>query len=198
MTYKAVGIDPGLAQTSIVLLSENNNNCVSKIIKTNPKDSKIERLFQIEKGLNEFFSKHNPDLIILENYAFGVGRSDNKQKRKASMAFDMGEVGWCIRRQLALNCCKFYVISNTTIKKFACHGRAQKDEMLLYVYKNWGITFKDHNLADAYAMAKLGMAILGKEPELTKVQESVVRDISKKKETDDISYYSYKLPEVKI
>lgn len=43
-----------------------------------------------------------------------------------------------------------------TLKKFAAgKGNAKKQEMLLQIYKRWGVEFTDDNAADAYALARL-------------------------------------------
>jgi Holliday junction resolvasome RuvABC endonuclease subunit len=43
-----------------------------------------------------------------------------------------------------------------TLKKYASgKGNAKKQEMLLQIYKRWGVEFSDDNAADAYALARL-------------------------------------------
>jgi hypothetical protein len=43
-----------------------------------------------------------------------------------------------------------------TLKKYATgKGTAKKQEMLLQMYKRWGVEFNDDNAADAYALARL-------------------------------------------
>ena len=43
-----------------------------------------------------------------------------------------------------------------TLKKYAAgKGTAKKQEMLLQIYKRWGIEFNDDNAADSYALARL-------------------------------------------
>ena len=43
-----------------------------------------------------------------------------------------------------------------TLKKFAAgKGNAKKQEMLLQIYKRWGLEFTDDNAADAYALGRL-------------------------------------------
>lgn len=43
-----------------------------------------------------------------------------------------------------------------TLKKYAAgKGNAKKQEMLLQIYKRWGMEFLDDNAADAYALARL-------------------------------------------
>jgi Holliday junction resolvasome RuvABC endonuclease subunit len=43
-----------------------------------------------------------------------------------------------------------------TLKKYASgKGNAKKQEMLLQIYKRWGIEFNDDNAADAYGLARM-------------------------------------------
>lgn len=43
-----------------------------------------------------------------------------------------------------------------TLKKYATgKGNAKKQEMLLQIYKRWGVEFNDDNAADSYALARL-------------------------------------------
>lgn len=47
-----------------------------------------------------------------------------------------------------------------TLKKYAAgKGNAKKQEMLLQMYKRWGIEFNDDNAADSYALARLAAGI---------------------------------------
>lgn len=48
------------------------------------------------------------------------------------------------------------VVPPMTLKKYATgKGTAKKQEMLLQIYKRWGVEFNDDNAADAYALARL-------------------------------------------
>ena len=43
-----------------------------------------------------------------------------------------------------------------TLKKYAAgKGNAKKQEMLLQMYKRWGVEFNDDNAADSYGLARL-------------------------------------------
>jgi Holliday junction resolvasome RuvABC endonuclease subunit len=54
------------------------------------------------------------------------------------------------------NCALPLQIPPMTLKKYATgKGTAKKQEMLLQMYKRWGVEFTDDNAADAYALARL-------------------------------------------
>lgn len=47
-----------------------------------------------------------------------------------------------------------------TLKKYAAgKGNAKKQEMLMQIYKRWGLEFNDDNAADSYALARLAAGI---------------------------------------
>lgn len=60
-----------------------------------------------------------------------------------------------------------------TLKKYAAgKGNAKKQEMLLQMYKRWGVEFNDDNAADSYALARLAAGIYK-----DKVEQSVVEQM---------------------
>jgi Holliday junction resolvasome RuvABC endonuclease subunit len=67
-----------------------------------------------------------------------------------------------------------------TLKKYATgKGTSKKQEMLLQIYKRWGVEFNDDNAADAYALARLasGSAIDAIERETQeKIKDPKYRD----------------------
>ena len=68
-----------------------------------------------------------------------------------------------------------------TLKKYAAgKGNAKKQEMLLQIYKRWGVEFNDDNAADAYALARLasGNTLGAIEAEIVdKIKDPKYRDI---------------------
>jgi Holliday junction resolvasome RuvABC endonuclease subunit len=70
-----------------------------------------------------------------------------------------------------------------TLKKFASgKGTSKKQEMLLQIFKRWGVEFSDDNAADAYALARLagGIAIDAVERDIIdKMNDIKYRDVIK-------------------
>lgn len=67
-----------------------------------------------------------------------------------------------------------------TLKKYAAgKGNAKKQEMLLQMYKRWGIEFNDDNAADSYALARLAAGIFQ-----DKIEEAVVEQMKDPKYRD--------------
>jgi crossover junction endodeoxyribonuclease RuvC len=67
------------------------------------------------------------------------------------------------------------------LKKYATgKGTSKKQEMLLQMYKRWGVEFNDDNAADSYALARLasGNALGAIEAEIIeKLKDVKYRDI---------------------
>lgn len=67
-----------------------------------------------------------------------------------------------------------------TLKKYASgKGNAKKQEMLMQIYKRWGIEFNDDNAADAYALGRLAGGL-----KIDKVEEAIVEQITDPKYRD--------------
>jgi crossover junction endodeoxyribonuclease RuvC len=67
-----------------------------------------------------------------------------------------------------------------TLKKYAAgKGNAKKQEMLLQIYKRWGIEFNDDNAADSYALARLVSGNF-----ITKMEEDIVLQMKDTKYRD--------------
>jgi Holliday junction resolvasome RuvABC endonuclease subunit len=68
-----------------------------------------------------------------------------------------------------------------TLKKYAAgKGNAKKQEMLMQIYKRWGIEFNDDNAADSYALARLAAGISISEVEkvvVEQMKDSKYRDV---------------------
>lgn len=70
-----------------------------------------------------------------------------------------------------------------TLKKYAAgKGNAKKQEMLMQIYKRWGIEFNDDNAADSYALARLAAgSVLGA------IESQVVEQIKDPKYRDNLA-----------
>ena len=68
-----------------------------------------------------------------------------------------------------------------TLKKYAAgKGNAKKQEMLMQIYKRWGIEFNDDNAADSYALARLAAGI-----SISEIEKAVVEQMKDSKYRDN-------------
>lgn len=121
--------------------------------------SGIDRLNQIASDLVGLLyqlesDNWNVQHVCIEGYA-----SDRKFGREVA-----GELGATVKSAL-FSClpepvCYPTIVPPTSLKKYVTGaGNAAKDNMLLGVYKKWGVEYKDNNLADSYGLARLAEAI---------------------------------------
>jgi Holliday junction resolvasome RuvABC endonuclease subunit len=74
-------------------------------------------------------------------------------------------------------------ISPMTLKKYATgKGTSKKQEMLLQIYKRWGVEFSDDNAADAYALGRLAGGL-----SIDPVEAKVIEQIKDVKYRDSIA-----------
>lgn len=112
--------------------------------------NEVERLFQVEEWLTKWLEPIQPGLVVMEGYASAA-------KFGREMA---GELGWAVKRTVT-KVAEVYplIVPPTSLKKFVTgSGGAKKAQMLLGVYKKWGVEFADDNQADAFALEKFGFA----------------------------------------
>ncbi len=184
-----IGIDQSLTSTGLAMLSTDGSFARTKAVV--PKTHGIPRLREIEAAVVRWVedAPEYPDLVVMEGYSFGArGRS----------IFQLGELGGVLKVALArlgfeestrmpargLNARDeegqgvdggLVVVPPTQLKKFATSkGTADKRQMALSVYKRWGFEADTDDEVDAYALARLGAALLGVADGLTEVQRGVV------------------------
>lgn len=115
----------------------------------------VERLKNIRKFLQDIIEGLNRDGFkvvdsAIEAYAFS--------RQLAHMA---GELGATVKLTLDMVCrgtdAQYpMIVGPTVLKKFVTgKGNVEKNQMLLNVFKNWGIEFTDDNACDSYCLARI-------------------------------------------
>lgn len=167
-----LGIDASLTGTGYCLLEDGE---VSRAGTIKTKLRGVERLIEIRSQLGAILDGADTgsglELVCLEGYSFGSqGRA----------VFNIGELGGVIRCLLYDQGVKWVEVAPATLKKFATgKGNVKKDQIALHVYKRWGYTSPDNNVADAYVLAKIGQELIIPSGELTKAQEEVIEKIGR-------------------
>ena len=141
------GLDFAFANNGLMILDKNAEIIKQDIIKTTKKHTDEERMIIIR---DKVISLINPDdIVYIEGLSYGsIGQS------KAQM----GAVHYIVRVVLHEKGITYKVIEPTTLKKFITgKGQCKKDLILLNVYKKWGVEFEDHDLADAYGLARMAL-----------------------------------------
>lgn len=105
-----------------------------------------DRLKDIQQYLKSALSPYLIGDVAMEGYAYG-----------AQMAHMAGELGGMVKVVLLDKGHYPLIVAPSMLKKYVT-GKGtgvQKNQMLLNIYKKWGIEFTDDNAADAYALAKI-------------------------------------------
>lgn len=149
----AIGIDQSYSGFGITFMEIDSPAYKTFVFKA--ESVGVERLVNISTTLKDLVYTNAygaSDLIVaMEGYAFG--------SQMANMA---GELGGLVKMFCWQHFGSYpgkypYIIPPTVLKKYVT-GKGtgvQKNQILLQVYKKWGIDFTDDNAADSYALAHL-------------------------------------------
>jgi crossover junction endodeoxyribonuclease RuvC len=148
----AVGIDQSYSGFGVTLMDMDSEAYYTVVFKG--ESVGVDRLLNIQEKLWLIIEEtlNASEVVVgMEGYAFG--------SQMANMA---GELGAVVKLTLHDLLHKFhgkypYIIPPTVLKKYVTGkgNGVQKNQILLSVYKKWGVEFTDDNAADSYALAHL-------------------------------------------
>jgi crossover junction endodeoxyribonuclease RuvC len=176
----AIGIDQSYSGFGITVLDVDDVvNYKTTVFKA--EGLHIDRLVWVQEKLTEIieyyyrYNKPSSITVAMEGYAFGT-----------TMAHMLGELGAIVKLVCYNELDGFegkypYIIPPTTLKKYITGKGAgvQKNQILLNVYKKWGVEFSDDNAADSYVLARIvaGTHTLEYEKEIfTKLRDPKFRE----------------------
>lgn len=137
-----MGIDQSYSGFAVALLSGSEYRV--EVYKSDLRGT--DRLRDIQVYLETVLDTYDVEDVSMEGYAYGV-----------QMAHMAGELGGMVKLTLLNKGMYPLIVAPAMLKKYVT-GKGtgvQKNQMLLNIYKTWGIEFTDDNAADAYALAKL-------------------------------------------
>lgn len=175
---KIIGLDLSLTSTGVAVYSVVDNSDFTRVIKTNNKNSYMDRyhkiLAEIEREILDLNS-----IVFIEGYSLG-------SFSKSTAMSNLIELGGIIRASLWKRNVKYVVVPPTTLKKFLTgKGNSKKEDIKLNVYKKYGKEFKTSDEADAYGLMALGYAFLCNKTITGKELTSVERDCCSKLKGDE-------------
>lgn len=168
-----LALDLSLAHTGYALTNLTTGNVIKGLIE--PGNLKgMERLAFLRTRVLQLAATH-PDtcLVLIEGYAYGA---------KGAAVVSLGELGGTIRLALWETRIPYLEIPPAQVKKFVTgKGNAPKQIMLKEVFKRFdGEDIDDDNIADAFSLMQLGLALVGRNAKpLVQFQEQVVADVAK-------------------
>jgi len=142
------GIDQSYSGFAYTMLDSEGNH-YTRVAKFD--GTGVKRLHSIREFLTECFDNdgyhYSVADVAMEGYAFG-----------SQMANTLGELGGLVKLAVYDRYgIQSLVVPPTNLKKYVT-GKGtgvQKNQMLLHMYKKWGVEFTDDNAADSYALARL-------------------------------------------
>lgn len=153
MDKTIVGLDLSLTSTGWFIIDKDKKEYGE--IKTNPKKftNIIERCEYIADTIIEKIKKLNKvDLIIMEDYFSGTN---------SQTVILLATLGTIVRYKLLENNLSYITVMPTQIKKYETgNGNAHKDNILKSIFKNHQVDVQSNNIADACAIAYLGLGYL--------------------------------------
>jgi crossover junction endodeoxyribonuclease RuvC len=135
--------------------------------------SGMERIDFISRSvIGKVPADHDGCLVVIEEFAFSAN---------GSYAREIAMLGGVVRYALWHRQLPVVMVIPSQLKKFVTgKGNADKSVMLLEVYKRWDLDTQSHDQADAYALGRLGMCLVGLDEPKTEFQRVIVADLRKK------------------
>ena len=165
MTKKnVVGIDPSLTGTAVYRSDGHSTEFGSKSAKTIA--GRVKRYSGLVSKVLEAIGE-KPEQIMIEGYL----------ARMTGSALSLVEYGWQLRLDILRLWPDVSIIEvpATSLKKFTTgKGNADKAAMVSSVTLKAGIPFTSDNLADAYALMRMGLVVAGREKATNKPQRDVL------------------------
>lgn len=141
---KILAIDQSLTNTGYWYDENKNGNIITS---NSDLITQTQKISFIKNQIVSICNNLNPDFIIIEGYSYG--------SRNTKFTFTAGELGGAIKLWCYENNLKLEIVPPTIIKKFITgKGNSKKNQMLLNIYKKYGIEIKDDNIADAFSLNK--------------------------------------------
>lgn len=152
MSY--LGIDQSLNGFAALALTRSG----AVTFRTKPHNTGVRRLRGIRLRFIEWLEtiRDPVEHICMEGYAFGA--SNNREK--------MGEIGGVTKLTLVEYFGEANRVSYPTIvaplqvKQFAGNAKADKEVMRQLIFDKWQADIKDHNVVDAFVLAKIAEALV--------------------------------------
>lgn len=165
-----MGLDLSLRGTGICLLSPDNvEETTTSIVRVLPSVSAIIALQQIVSTVKTAITGKDITLCTIEGYSFGskIGQ------------FQMGEVGGVVRLLLHELGTPFVIVPPTMLKKWTTgNGTADKIQMGVATFAEWGFQFPDDNQCDAFNLATVAAACAGRPlGKMNEVRRKIVAQI---------------------
>lgn len=151
-----LGLDPSIKATGAAVVGSTRNKPTLMHASTfsHPNLTGLDRAGAQAADMLKLVDTYQPDLAVVEGYAYAP--------RSTHTLVALVELGTVLRYFLRQRGLKFMVVAPSSLKKFVLGtGKATKDQILKALYAKWGVDLPTHDQADAYGLARMGLASAG-------------------------------------
>jgi len=172
-----IGIDPSTSSTGLVVIDVDDLNLSEPLIacdiKPPAKLTGIDRCIFIITEIMKMVTFYRPLFVVIEGYSLNM--------RNVASVIPLVELGSLLRFMLRVEKISWLDPRASELKKFVTgKGNAQKDMVMLNVYKKWSFDAANNNIADAYVLAIMGLAHIGELKGVTKEMEKIAKSLKLK------------------
>lgn len=160
-----IGLDASLTKYGACILGVESKAHATMVFK--PKRKGVQRLFEIYEFVQTLAltAEHHGEIqhIVMEDYAPG---SHGTQKHAIGEGGGISKFALVHLFGVEDEVAYPTLIRPNSLKKFVTGaGNAEKDTIMLRVFQKWGVELAENNQADAYALARVALAIHSGETE---------------------------------
>jgi crossover junction endodeoxyribonuclease RuvC len=176
-----IGIDLSLTGTGICAIND-GKIFISKLIKSKREGDtptlEIERMDGIvDEAIRDVLiydasGEVCVDLVLLEGISY--------MSKNTTALSQLSGLSYMVRSRLSLLDIPFVIVAPSTLKKFITgKGNSPKDIMMMEIYKGWGETITNNNIADAFGLAMVGQYLLDPKTKMEQHQKEVINLLKK-------------------
>lgn len=178
MSKKIVmGLDLSTTSTGICLMGPKNYKTWNVGTSAKEKLPLMKRIFKVRDKISLLASKFEPDLIIIEDYAYGKFSNSSSVSMNIELA--------AIVKLYFYDRIPYILIPPTVNKKWIFKkGTAKKEHMLKEVFKRFKVDVDTSDEADAYGLAEIGYHLISNIPRrpLLKHEIDIIASLRKSEE----------------
>lgn len=167
LLVKVLGLDISTHCGAVLL--DGDQVLYSGVAHYKPMANRFDRWALYKQWLATLLESHDVTLASIEGYGFSNSHT----------LATLVELGTVLRMCAVEMGVSYIEVAPTSLKKFSTgKGNARKNQMMLAVYKRWGFETVDDNIADAYALARMGQAQLGVDLGMPKASMEALKNVT--------------------
>lgn len=161
------GLDLSISSTGIAGLTDEGEALNPISVPTKPEWLLPERVDRVLGAITGILGMYDINLWVIEAPSFAP--------TSIHTAVTLAKLGGCVEHLLWREKQATLYVPPSQLKLFTCGtGNSSKNQMGAWVHKRWGFIHASDDVIDAYALARLGLAYLGRGGKLDDNQMAVL------------------------